>query len=72
MSALDASVLIALLDEADVGRPVARTAVDGSMREHDLLIPVPAFSDAIVAPYRRSRRDRRWRGVDPRVRLLEP
>lgn len=129
MSVLDASVLIALLDEADVGRPVARTAVDGSMRDHDLLIPVTAFSEAIVAPYRRSRRDgdraetalaalgrlvevtrdiasraaqlraarqiklpdalilatalqmaaeqiltldRRWRGVDPRVRLLEP
>jgi predicted nucleic acid-binding protein len=129
LSVLDASVLIALLDEEDVGRPVARTAVDGSKRDHDLLIPVTAFSESIVAPYRRSRRDgqraeaalaalgnlvdvtrdianraaqlratrqielpdalilatamqvaadqiltldRRWRGVDSRVRLLEP
>jgi predicted nucleic acid-binding protein len=129
VSVLDASVLIALLDEKDVGRPVARTAVDESKRDHDLLIPVTAFSESIVAPYRRSRRDgqraeaalgalgnvvdvtrdiasraaqlratrqiklpdalilatamhvaadeiltldRRWRGVDSRVRLLEP
>ena len=125
---LDASVLIALLDETDVARPVARAAVQQSKQDHDLLIPVTAFSESIVAPYRRSRRDgqraeaalaalgtlvdvtqevasraaqlraarniklpdalilataihtaadqiltldRRWRGVDPRVRLLE-
>ena len=129
LSVLDASVLIALLDEKDVGRPVARTAVDESKHDHELLIPVTAFSESIVAPYRRSRRDgeraeaalvalgslvevtrdiasraaqlratrqikppdalilatamqvaadqiltldRRWRGVDARVRLLEP
>jgi len=129
LSVLDASVLIALLDEKDAGRAVARAAVDESKREHDLLIPVTAFSESIVAPYRRSRRDgqraeaalaalgnlvdvtrdiasraaqlratrqiklpdalilatamqvsadqiltldRRWRGVDSRVRLLEP
>lgn len=126
---LDASVLIALLDEKDVGRPVARTAVDEAKRDHDLLIPVTAFSESVVAPYRRSQRDgqraeaalaalgrlvdvsreiasraaqlratrqiklpdalilatamhvaadqiltldRRWQGVDSRVRLLEP
>jgi predicted nucleic acid-binding protein len=57
MTVLDASVLIALLDDEDVGRPVARSAVDQSMRDHDLLIPVTAFSESIVAPYRRSRRD---------------
>ena len=129
LSVLDASVLIALLDEQDVGRAVARAAVEDSKRDHDLLIPVTAFSESIVAPYRRSRRDgqraeaalvalgslsevtrdiasraaqlratrqiklpyalilatamqvaasqiltldRRWRGVDTRVRLLEP
>jgi predicted nucleic acid-binding protein len=129
LSVLDASVLIALLDEKDVGRPVARAAVDEAKRDHDLLIPVTAFSESIVAPYRRSQRDgeraeaalaalgqlvdvsrdiasraaqlratrqiklpdalilatamqvsaeqiltldRRWRGVDARVRLLEP
>lgn len=129
LSVLDASVLIALLDEADVGRPVARAAVAESQQRHELLIPVTAFSESIVAPYRRSRRDgqraeealaalgrvvdvtrdiasraaqlraarqiklpdalilatamevsadqiltldRRWRGVDPRVRLLAP
>jgi predicted nucleic acid-binding protein len=129
LSVLDASVLIALLDEKDAGRPVARAAVEESTRDHDLLIPVSAFSESIVAPYRRSRRDgqraeatlaalgnivdvtrdiasraaqlrassqielpdalilatamqvsadqiltldRRWRGVDSRVRLLEP
>jgi predicted nucleic acid-binding protein len=130
VSVLDASVLIALLDEEDVGRRVARAAVDQSKRDHhDLLIPVTALSESIVAPYRRSRRDgqraeaalaalgslvdvtrdiacqaaqlramrqiklpdalilatamhvaadqiltldRRWRGVDSRVRLLEP
>jgi predicted nucleic acid-binding protein len=129
LSVLDASVLIALLDENDIGRPVARVAVEESKRDHDLLIPVTAFSESIVAPYRRSRRDgqraeaalaalgslvgvtraiasqaaqlratrqiklpdalilatamqvaatqiltldRRWRGVDSRVRLLEP
>ena len=129
MSVLDASVLIALLDEKDVGRPVARAAVDESKRGHELLIPVTVFSESIVAPYRRSKRDgqraeaaltglgnlvdvtrdiasraaqlratrqiklpdalilatamqvaadqiltldRRWRGVDSRVRLLEP
>jgi predicted nucleic acid-binding protein len=54
---LDASVLIALLDENDAGRPVARAAVDESKHDHDLLIPVTAFSESIVAPYRRSRRD---------------
>lgn len=54
LSVLDASILIALLDEKDVGRPVARAAVDGSKRDHDLLIPVTAFSESIVAPYRRS------------------
>lgn len=121
--------LIALLDVKDVGRPAARAAVDTSERDHDLLIPVTAFSESIVAPYRRSHRDgqraeaalaalgslvdvtrdigsraaqlratrqitlpgalilatalqleadqiltldRRWRGVDSRVRLLEP
>jgi predicted nucleic acid-binding protein len=126
---LDASVLIALLDEKDVGRPAARAAVDRAKRDHDLLIPVTAFSESIVAPYRRGRRDgeraeaalvalgrlvevtrdiasraaqlratrqiklpdalilatamhvaadqiltldRRWRGVDARVHLLEP
>jgi predicted nucleic acid-binding protein len=57
LSVLDASVLVALLDEKDAGRPVARVAVDESKREHDLLIPVTAFSESIVAPYRRSRRD---------------
>ncbi len=57
MRVLDASVLIALLDEKDVGRSVARAAVDESKRDHDLLIPVTAFSEAIVAPYRRSRGD---------------
>lgn len=129
VSLLDASVLIALLDEEDVGRPVARAAVDQVKHDHDLLIPVTAFSESILAPYRRSRRDgeraeaalaalgrlvdvsreivsraaqlratrqiklpdalilatamhvaadhiltldRRWRGVDSRVRLLEP
>jgi predicted nucleic acid-binding protein len=129
VSVLDASVLVALLDEMDVGRTVARAAVDRSKQDHDLLIPVTAFSESIVAPYRRSRRDgqraeaalaalgslvdvtrdiasraaqlraarqiklpdalilatavhvsadqiltldRRWRGVDPRVRVLEP
>lgn len=129
LSVLDASVLIALLDEKDVGRTVARAAVAESRRDHDLLIPVTAFSESIVAPYRRSKRDgqraeaaltalgnlvdvtrdigsraaqlratrqiklpdalilatamqvaagqiltldRRWRGVDSRVRLLEP
>src|SRR5262245_2069054 len=125
LSVLDASVLIALLDEKDMGRPVARAAVDESKRDHDLLIPVTAFSESIVAPYRRSQRaeaaltalgnlvdvtreiasraaqlrattqiklpdalilatamqvaaeeiltlDRRWSGVDSRVRLLEP
>jgi predicted nucleic acid-binding protein len=129
VSVLDASVLIALLDENDVGRPVARAAVYQTKRDHELLIPVTAFSESIVAPYRRSRKDgqraeaalaalgslvdvgreiasraaqlratrqiklpdalilatamhvaadqiltldRRWRGVDSRVRLLEP
>jgi predicted nucleic acid-binding protein len=57
VSVLDASVLIALLDESDVGRPVARAAVGQSKEDHDLLIPVTAFSESIVAPYRRSRRD---------------
>ncbi len=127
LSVLDASVLIALLDDKDVGRPAARAAVDESKRDHDLLIPVTAFSESIAAPYRRSRwdgqraeaalaalasivdvrdiasraaqlrttrqiklpdalilatamelaadqiltLDRRWRGVDSRVRLLE-
>lgn len=52
LSVLDASVLIALLDEKDVGRPVARSAVDEARRGHDLLIPVTAFSESIVAPYR--------------------
>lgn len=123
------SVLIALLDETDVGRTVAREAVAQSQGHHDLVIPVTAFSESIVALYRRSRRDgqcaeaalvalgrlvdvtrdiasraaqlratrqiklpdalilatamhvaadqiltldRRWRGVDLRVRLLEP
>jgi predicted nucleic acid-binding protein len=126
---LDASVLIALLDETDVARPIARAAVQQSKQDHDVLIPITAFSASIVAPYRRSHRDgqraeaalaalgtlvdvtrevasraaqlraarniklpdalilatamdaaadeiltldRRWRGVDPRVRLLEP
>jgi predicted nucleic acid-binding protein len=129
LSVLDASVLIALLDEKDVGRPVARAAVDDAKRDHDLLIPVTALSESIIAPYRRSQQDgeraevalaalgrlvdvsrdiasraaqlratrqiklpdalilatamqvaaeqiltldRRWRGVDSRVRLLEP
>lgn len=129
LSVLDSSVLIALLDEKDVGRPVARAAVDTSKRDHDMLIPITAFSESIVAPYRRSLQDgqraeaalaalgnlldvtrdigsraaqlratrqiklpaalvlatalqldadqiltldRRWRGVDSRVRLLEP
>jgi predicted nucleic acid-binding protein len=129
VSVLDASVLIALLDEQDAGRPLARAAVAQSKRDHDLLIPVTAFSESIVAPYRRSRRagqraeaalvalgnivdvtreiasraaqlraarqiklpdalilataiqmaadqiltlDRHWRGVDSRVRVLEP
>ncbi len=129
LSVLDASVLIALLDETDVARPIARAAVQQSKQDHDLLIPISAFSESIAAPYRRSRRDgqraeavlaalgtlvdvtrevasraaqlraarniklpdalilatamgaaadqiltleRRWRGVDPRVRLLEP
>jgi len=129
VTVLDASVIIALLDEADVGRPVARAAVDRCRQDQELLIPVTAFSESIVAPYRRSRKDgqraeaaltalgrlvnvtrevasraaqlratreiklpdalilataiheaadhiltldRRWRGVDPRVQLLEP
>lgn len=57
LSVLDASVLIALLDEKDAGRPVARAAVGESRRDHDLLIPVTAFSESIMAPNRRSRRD---------------
>jgi predicted nucleic acid-binding protein len=120
VSVLDASVLIALLDEQDAGRPLARAAVAQSKRDHDLLIPVTAFSESIVAPYReaalvalgnivdvtreiasraaqlRAARqiklpdalilataiqmaadqiltlDRHWRGVDSRVRVLEP
>src|SRR5215831_19873599 len=39
LSVLDASVLIALLDEKDAGRPVARADVDESKRDHDLLNP---------------------------------
>lgn len=57
LSVLDTSVLIALLDEKDVGRPVARAAIEGTKRDHDVLIPVTAFSESIVAPYWRSRRD---------------
>src|SRR5690242_5014635 len=57
VSVLDASVLIALLDASDVGRPAARSAVENAQRQGDLLIPVTAFSESIVAPYRRSRRD---------------
>jgi predicted nucleic acid-binding protein len=55
VSVLDASVLIALLDDQDAGRPLARAAVAQAKRVHDLLIPVTAFSESIVAPYRRSR-----------------
>jgi predicted nucleic acid-binding protein len=129
VSVLDASVLIALLDEKDAGRPVAREAVAQLKQDHDVLIPVTAFSESIVAPYRRSpgdgkraeaalialgsiadvtreiasraaqlrvarqiklpdalilatalqvaadeilTLDRRWRGVDSRVRVIEP
>jgi len=57
LTVLDASVLVALLDEADVGRVIAREAVARSHGDHELLIPVTAFSESIVAPYRRSRRD---------------
>jgi predicted nucleic acid-binding protein len=57
VSVLDASVLIALLDEKDVGRSAARAAVEMSKQDHDLLIPVTAFSESIVAPYRRSQQD---------------
>lgn len=57
LSVLDSSVLIALLDERDVGRPVARAAVDASKRDHDTVIPITAFSESIVAPYRRGHQD---------------
>ncbi|MGH7869022.1 MAG: hypothetical protein ACREP9_15645, partial [Candidatus Dormibacteraceae bacterium] len=57
LSVLDASILIALLDETDVGRSVARAAVGKSKQDHELLIPVTAFSESIVAPYRRSYQD---------------
>jgi predicted nucleic acid-binding protein len=129
VSVLDASVLIALLDEKNAGRPAARAAVAQLKGDHDLLIPVTAFWESIVAPYRRSRHagqraeaalvalgsivdvtreiasraaqlraarqiklpdalilatavhvaadqiltlDRHWRGLDSRVRVLEP
>ena len=66
LSVLDASVLIALLDEKDVGRPVARAAVDDAKRDHDLLIPVTAFSESIVAPHRRSPGDDKRRQLSGR------
>ncbi|MGH7912695.1 MAG: type II toxin-antitoxin system VapC family toxin, partial [Candidatus Dormibacteraceae bacterium] len=54
---LDASVLIALLDQNDANRPVARAAVAKSQRDHDLVIPAVAFSESLVAQYRRSHRE---------------
>jgi PemK-like, MazF-like toxin of type II toxin-antitoxin system len=37
LNVLDASVLVALLDEKDAGRPVARVAVDELKRENVIL-----------------------------------
>lgn len=55
LSVLDGSVLIALLDESDVGRPAARGAVAPPRQDHDLVIPATAISESIVAPYRLGR-----------------
>ena len=57
MSVLDASVLIALLDRNDVHRPIARKAVAESQKGHDLVIPAVAFSESLVAHYRRGQQE---------------
>jgi predicted nucleic acid-binding protein len=56
---LDSSVLIALLDQNDANRPAARAGVEKSQKDHDLVLSAVAFSESLVAHYRRSRRQGR-------------
>lgn len=51
---VDASVLIATMDTADVHHETAVAELGASRRQHALALPAVAFSEALVLPYRRS------------------
>jgi predicted nucleic acid-binding protein len=51
LSVVDASVLIAAIDERDVCHRAAARELTMARKQHDLLLPAVAFSEALVIPY---------------------
>jgi predicted nucleic acid-binding protein len=55
LTILDAGVIIAILDSGDAHHAAAREAVTGALsRGEDLAIPVSAYAEVLVGPYRQS------------------
>jgi predicted nucleic acid-binding protein len=50
---LDSSVLIAFLDADDAHHMSARTAIAGARSNHSLTVPIVAFSETLVGPYKK-------------------
>jgi predicted nucleic acid-binding protein len=68
VAVVDASVLIATIDERDVHHDRARTELKAARRQHELALPAVAFSEALVVPYRTSRSE--GRSVEGSLRRL--
>ena len=54
LSVIDTSVLIGVLTPDDVHHERAVQALKQARHQNDIVIPVVAFSESLVAPYRRS------------------
>jgi predicted nucleic acid-binding protein len=55
LTILDAGVIIAILDSGDAHHAAAREAATGALsRGEDLAIPVSAYAEILVGPYRQS------------------
>jgi predicted nucleic acid-binding protein len=68
VAVVDASVLIAAIDDADAHHERAIAELESALGEQRLRLPAVAFSEALVAPYRTSQS--RGRAVEGGLRRL--
>jgi predicted nucleic acid-binding protein len=54
VAVVDASVLIAAIDDADAHHERAIAELEAALEQQTLRVPAVAFSEALVVPYRRS------------------
>lgn len=68
VAVVDASVLIATIDNEDPHHERATWELKAARQQHRLALPAVAFSEALVVPYRTSQSD--GRGVEEALRRL--